>query len=470
MANTDLNLVLITIDCGRQDHICGDKAETPCIDDLRGEGIAFTNAFSQASTTFPSFFSLFSSQYVSTHGLTHQDPSFYKNVDDDFLPVILGKNGWDLGLFSGFDLLQEVLMRDIGNCVSGSGSLPVLDELLEGTDDKPGLLGRLIHPQSPFLPNRVKAAWNKAINRRSKISAEKIAEKAVEWIAKRNGKRFFLWVHFFDSHEFYTAPRRWIKKYYEKPKSSKHGNAFLEASERGLWFPRHFEEYLKNLKDIEYLPASYRASLSYIDEQVGRLITQLKESGEYEKSLLILTADHGENLMENGMLCGHYKLFDQTTKIPLILKDPDLRASSESSCLVQHIDVMPTVLERLGISPPKNMQGKSLRPCVVDSQEINEFTFAEHDRLCQKTVRTRKWQYVWADPAIAHPHGIEFEGNLLLDRTGPADRENHAPRHPLLCQEFESLIRSLSHERTEPQEDKALNEKWKQRLMALGYL
>jgi len=468
--NTALNFLLITIDCGRQDHIYGDKTETPCIDGLREEGIVFTNAFSQASTTFPSFFSLFLSQYVSTHGLTHQEPNYYKKVDGNFLPVILGNNGWDLGMFSGFDLLQDVLMRDIGNCVRGSGSIPVLEEMLGGNAEKPGFLSRMVHPQSAFLPNRVKAHWNKFINMRSKTKAEKITEKAIDWLTKRSGKRFFLWVHFFDSHEFYTAPQKWIKKYYEKPKTPKHKNAFLEASERGLWFPRHFEEYLKNLKDINYLPASYRASISYIDEQIGRLIDHLKTSGEYEKTLLILTADHGENLMENAMLCGHYKLFDQTTKIPLILNDPDLDAPSESSCLVQHIDVMPTILERFGISPPDNMQGKSLWPCIGDNREINEFTFAEHDRLCQKTIRTRKWQYMWADPAIAHPHGLEFEGNILSDRTEPADSKNYAPSRPLLCQEFESLIHTLSQVGTESKEEKALNEKWKQRLIALGYL
>lgn len=470
MANTALNLLLITIDCGRQDHIYDKKTETPNIDALREEGIVFTNAFSQASTTYPSFFSLFLSQYVSTHGFTHQDPNYYKKVDGNFLPVLFGKSGWELAMFSGFDLLQDVLIRDIGNCVRGSGSIPVLEEMLKDESEKPGFLIKKIHPQSSFLPNKIKAHWNRIINLRSKTAAEKITEKAIDWLSNRRDRSFFLWTHFFDSHEFYAAPRKWIKRYYKKPKTKKSRNAYQEATERGFWFPRHFEEYLKNLKDLDILPASYQASLSYIDEQIGRLIDYLKISGEYEKTFIILTADHGENLMENGMLCGHYKLFDQTTKIPLIIKDPDLGVPVELSCLAQHIDVMPTVLERFELSFPENMQGKNLWPCIRDRREVNEFAFAEHDRLCQKTVRSPKWQYLWADPGIEHPHGIVFESDLLLNRIEPGDAKNYAPDYPLLCKEFRSLIQGLSRMQNESKEEKALSEKWKQRLMALGYL
>ena len=115
------NIVLITIDCGRQDMIYGDEVETPHIDKLREEGITFTNAFSQSSTTIPSFYSLFTGKYLSNHGVINQNPGKYKRLGNDALPVILSRNGWKVEMLSGLDILERIMVNDLKHCISGKG-------------------------------------------------------------------------------------------------------------------------------------------------------------------------------------------------------------------------------------------------------------------------------------------------------------------------------------------------------------
>ena len=99
MADIKQGILLITIDCGRKDAVYGSAVKTPNIDRLRDESITFNNAFSQSSTTLPSLYSLFLSQYVSSHGVLSN--SHYKELGEYSLPNLLAQEGWQSKAFTG---------------------------------------------------------------------------------------------------------------------------------------------------------------------------------------------------------------------------------------------------------------------------------------------------------------------------------------------------------------------------------
>ena len=464
------NILLITIDCGRQDMIYGDEVETPHIDKLREGGITFTNAFSQSSSTIPSLYSLFTSKYLSTHGVINQNPAMYKRIGNDSLPVILARNKWSVGMFSGLDILQRVMLSDIINCITGKRDFSYIVKEANQETKARSFLKNKARSLNHVIPPIIKAHYARNLNMSAKTNAETLVDNASMWLSRLNEDNFFLWIHFFDAHLLYWAPDKWIKKYYQKPRPLPKKTAYEHAKVKGLWFNEiTMDSILKRTKDMNIFPATYKAALSYIDEQIGRLKASLRETKKYEDTLIVITADHGENLLENGIFCGHNKLFDATTKIPLIIRDPNFFQSREVSALVQHIDLMPTLLERLKVNLPREIDGKSLWPCINSEKEVNEFVFSEHTNMFQKTIRNKEWQYLWANTDKKPLLGPEFEGGILLNRL-KGDKENYATRYPAICKEMEDMIHKLS-EGFQPADEKEgeVPQEMLDQLKALGY-
>jgi arylsulfatase A-like enzyme len=99
--------------------------------------------------------------------------------------------------------------------------------------------------------------------------------------------------------------------------------------------------------------------------------------------------------MDHGVYCAHEKMFDTTTHVPLLLKDFDnAQAGLEVDSLVQHIDILPTLLHRLGISVPEECHGKSIWPAVSSpNKDVNEYVLCEHRNNYQRSIRSKEWQY-----------------------------------------------------------------------------
>jgi len=464
------NILLITIDCGRQDMIYGDEVETPNIDKIRKAGVTFLDAHSQSNTTIPSFYSMFTSQYLSSHGVINQNPLKYKSLGEGSLPITLAKNGWKTRSFLGFDLLDQIMGRDIENCITGKEEKPYPKKKNWRKRFK-NALKRKAKTFLPLIPLPPQVLLARRRNLKSKIIAGILVDKVLTWLSDLQNEEFFAWIHFFDAHQLYCAPQHWLNKYYRRTKPSCSKSVYQQVKEMGAWFPEvPLGPIFKSEKDIKLYPSLYKAALSYIDYEIGRLLEWLEENRKIDKTIIIVTSDHGENLLENGVYCGHYKLFDETIKVPLIFKDPLCPHGKEVSSMVQHIDIMPTLLERFSLSIPSHVQGKSLWPAIWAGEKVNPFVFSEHVHFYQKTVKTEDWQYLWADPNKKHPLGLEFEGNLLLNRL-KGDKKNYASLYPTICKEMEGIIHKLSSAFQPTEEkDKELPQELIEKLSALGYL
>jgi len=141
----------------------------------------------------------------------------------------------------------------------------------------------------------------------------------------------------------------------------------------------------------------------YNDHHLGRLVEALKELGLFQECLFILTSDHGEAFGEHGFKGHGNPPYEEQIRVPLIMKFPHSEFQGRNSELIQHIDVVPTVLDYLGEKKKcPLMQGRSLLSLIKRGQAVNDFVFAE-TRLKEKSprytaVRTKEFKYIETQP------------------------------------------------------------------------
>jgi arylsulfatase A-like enzyme/predicted Zn-dependent protease len=160
---------------------------------------------------------------------------------------------------------------------------------------------------------------------------ETIAE-ALRWLdARDQASPFFLWLHLYDPHDPYTPPEPYASKYRGRP---------------------------------------YQGEVAYTDSLIGDFRKALEQRADFDRSLVILTADHGEGLGDHGEQFHGYFVYDTTIRVPLIIRFPGAAARGEViNHAVSHVDLMPTVLEAVGLPVPADAQGASLLP-LIDGGEM----------------------------------------------------------------------------------------------------
>jgi len=161
-----------------------------------------------------------------------------------------------------------------------------------------------------------------------------VVAQALGWLNRHPDGPFFLWLHFYDPHDPYDPPPPFKTRYASSP---------------------------------------YDGEIAYVDSAVGRLLAALRTRGLYQDALLVVVADHGEAFGEHGELSHGLLLYDDTVHVPLLIKLPGERAHHLAvESRVGLVDIAPTLLEELGISPPPVMQGASLLESMkrVASQAI----------------------------------------------------------------------------------------------------
>ena len=153
----------------------------------------------------------------------------------------------------------------------------------------------------------------------SETGADGTVDRALAWLDGKGERPWFLWTHFFDPHAEYRAP----------------------------------EPYGSRL-------APYDAEIAFVDAQLGRLLDAIAERGELERTLVVVTADHGESLGEHGEATHGVFIYDATTRVPLLLSHPSLALGKRVSEVVSSVDISPTCLELLGIECERAFDGRSL--------------------------------------------------------------------------------------------------------------
>ena len=214
----------------------------------------------------------------------------------------------------------------------------------------------------------------------------------------------------------------------------------------------------------------YHAEVAYADFQIGLLLRELKNLGLEQRSLVVLTADHGEGLQDHGEYTHTFFVYDTTMRVPLIFWGPDsLRASRRISSLVRTVDIAPTVLDFLGLPALSGVQGTSLLPLLRgDRQDLELTGYGESIELAAafggdvlRFVREGSWKY------------IHTPTPTLYDLAGdPGETQNLAAREPEKTSHLRARLEELLAAAPAGPADAAqsVDAETRAELIALGYV
>jgi arylsulfatase A-like enzyme len=404
-AETDVppNILLITVDALRADHlgVCGNEwMQTPSIDLLAQYGALSCNTHTQQPQTNPAIASLFTSLYPQEHGVrVHMVDRLPDRFDT--LAEILKRRGYATsailpwtaldpafsGFHQGFDVYEAYVLNapeTLQNPVTTS-----MGALYRRVTDQVALGGAVESVLG------VRQQVEEDIDGRADVTAA----AALQWL-NRNSQRapFFLWTHFFDPHYPFTTPEPWDQLYADPDYSGPYDGSmgFVFQMREGIFEPDE--------QDVEYLRALYASEVTYTDHYIGQVLGRAAELGLLNNTIVILTADHGESLgeREGPWPDGRYwlhgdDLYNPGTDIPLIVFDP--RHPTPGQRLdppLQLVDIMPTILDLVGLPTPAGLAGRSIVPLLTggdDGPPRQAFTTLADDRS-SSVVTADGWKLI----------------------------------------------------------------------------
>ncbi len=339
-------VLLFSVDTLRADHLGRNgyhRPTTPSIDEFASQGVNFSQAVSSAAVTAPSHMSIFTSLRPVVHQVAN--PHHFRETIvalPEAIPTwaqLMKQNGWICHGLHG------------GGPVSGQFGFD------RGFDT--------YRPDFFFAFHESYYRPEKELDRVRSLIRE----------ARRAGRPLFLFLHHYLCHDPYLkVPPDYNHRFLENPVPGLPlTSEDLARYDSGAPNEESFWDKF-NLSDPEHLRhliALYDGSILYSDHIFGEVLEILREEGIYDRSLIILTSDHGEEFYEHGGY-RHWKLFTEHLQVPLIIKFPGSEfAGREIGRPVRTIDILPTVLEYLKLPPPSPIQGTSLLPLLSRQGEYD---------------------------------------------------------------------------------------------------
>lgn len=319
------SVLLVTIDTLRADHLHGygfPLETSPNLDALAAESVVFERAIAAASSTAPAHASIMTSKYVREHSVGYLNGGAVLAGATTVADVFHEADYRTAAFVS-----NDVLRRRTG-----------LDRGFDVYDDE--LRKRL--PRR-MLYERV---------------AEDTTRSALRWLDSIGEAPFFLWVHYIDPHGPYTPPPGFLGSFQLGPIPGERPLPVLSDVSGYRGIPDY--QAIEGLSLPSEYQSRYADEILYADHWVGRLIEAVDSIAA--EAIVLVTADHGESLGEHERYFVHFwTTTPENAHVPLILRAPGLPAQRRRE-LVSHVDVMPTLLELVGLEVPADLSGMPLGP------------------------------------------------------------------------------------------------------------
>jgi arylsulfatase A-like enzyme len=365
------------MDTVRVDHLsCYGYARptTPRIDALARESVLFEHAVAPSPWTLPSHGSLFTGLYPSSHGCTGEILTLSDaNVT---LAEVLHDHSYQTGAF----VANIYLMPEFG-FAQGFSTYEMC----------------AYDPQGRLKVSYAAAEMNAQVFPWLEARARDYAAGA--------GQPFFLFVNYMDAHAPYVPPSPYDALYGDP---TPYPSPFYRNDDRFGYVKGTLQ---MTPRDRQHIVDFYDSCLTFLDHHVGALADRLAELKLAENTVLVVAADHGEFLGEHNLLDHRLFLYEELLNVPLVVRYPGvLPAGKRVGGLVQLTDVMPTLLDLVGVAGPPGMQGRNLAGLIgTGDTRVFDMAYAEYFRdepLIEllgewydrrlKSVRAGDWKYIWA--------------------------------------------------------------------------
>jgi arylsulfatase A-like enzyme len=356
------NLLFVTIDALRADHLgCYGygRPTSPALDRLAREGVRFAHAYTNAPMTSPSLPQIFTSSYFPSV----TSPTLLSSLFADGVPR------------------TKAIIHN-----------PFLDY---------------------FLRLGARDTFDSISHRNWR--ADRIAGKAGRWIEAQGTARWALYLHFLDTHTPYRVPfpeaARFRDPQYDGPVKIDFGD--VQGAQHGTY----------DATDQREVIALYDAALRYVDDHLGRLLESLRSRGLLDHTLVVVSADHGEELWDHGSFFHGVSLYDEQLHVPLIVRLPGgAHAGTTVDADVRSIDIVPTIAEVLGAPVFPEFQGTSLLPLVRDPAQATS-----REDFARASNPAYPFRFALRTPTHKLVETLDPAGEALFDlRADPHERTNLA--------------------------------------------
>jgi choline-sulfatase len=419
-----LKILLLDLDSTSPSHLgCyGYHRDTsPHIDQISREGVRFTNYYTSDAPCLPSRTALMTGRFgihngVVGHGgtaadlrLEGEERSFQSRLNRESLPALFRAEGMHTTLISPFGER---------------------------------------HSAWPFY-----AGFNEIHNtgRSGAESGEEVTPLVLDWISRNaENDNWLLYVNYWDAHTPYRAPESFGNPFAGEPLPPWMTEEILEmhkrkvgphsASEVNMFNDHTQEEYprlpgkIMGMDSLRQMIDGYDCGIRYMDEHIGLIFDALKAQGIMDDLVIIITADHGENMGELGIYGEHGTADQGTCRIPMIIRYPGMKQNHVDHGLHYHLDLAPTLAELMGREPMPSWDGQSYAPALKTGQDCGRETLviSQCAHVCQRSVRFDQWLYIRTYHDGYHLFDTEMLYNLEEDSH---EQHNVAAAHPEVCRE-----------------------------------
>ena len=410
------NVLLISIDTLRADHVGAygyERSTTPNLDSLASGAILFENAISQAPSTLPSHTSMLTSLYPSEHGAEIWS---YLGGSKTTLAEILKSRSYSTAAF-----------------VSGS-QLNKSYNLGQGFDT---------YDDSSMEKN-----------------AGNVTALSLDWLSEHYKEKFFLLVHLFDPHHPYSPPEGYnVFDTFNDTKSVVWNASSLSIEDStGLLLGIRSGRVNITEKELEHLISLYDGEIRHADYNAGILLDRVGKLGIANRTIIIIVSDHGEEFKDHGGMLHSHTLYNELLRVPLIIKVPGMPAARIGG-QARLIDIMPTVLDALGIAA-ENLRGVSLLKTTGSLDAYSE-RFGNATRLLAEiSLSTGKEKIIYSiKRGSKRIFDLESDPKELVDIANSTGAIG-------LDKKLSDVFSSLERE----QGKSVINKEQEERLRSLGYM
>ena len=467
------NILILLVDTARAQNLSCygySRPTSPHIDAVAAEGVLYEQAIAPGCWSLPSQMSLLTGMFPAKHG-AHELHLFYDHAYP-LLPEVLQQEGYhtlgispnswmsdEFGVTYGFDTYLK-----LWQC------WPTMPTRVPQAPN--GLFSTVMQRLNRFYSRHVFPRRNRAGHVR----------RYIDTLLTGTPEPFFLYAIFWDMHLPYTPTQRHASRWLPA------GVTLDQAKHINRNHLRYFaEQVTMSAEDFTILHACYDAALASIDEEIGALVAHLRQRGILDRTILIITSDHGENIGEHGLMSHAYSLHDTLIRVPLIIRYPEYFTPGQRiTQQVQLTDVFPTLVDLLQLDVPKirqELQGVNLLAQPGEERLAYAEMLAPHPSIqslnrrvgapahtprpafdrALRCLRTPACKIIWSSD------GQHILYNLRQD---PGETTNRFSDEPALASTLLELLDSWypPHSIPLPQPAPDIDTEVRQRLRDLGYI